>query len=572
MASENTIYFYPGRGGHSHDGENSSFIDTSKYSLFDFSWGIFGDPSRIADQTRNYVSFENFIIDTVNNAVLKPANIILQPGVVNGSAHIVSRSIEANSIVTGTLTANELSANIILVNNVIRSNNFDGTVLANGVITTAGTVGWAVSGQGQAVFDTTFIRGQIDAASVHTPGIDIDSAGNLTADNFALYANGKIENGNFSVSAAGVLSATGANISGTIEASSLSTPGLVIDSNGDLTSGGGATVLFADGSIATSSGNFSVDASGNLSANNALLYGSIYAADGSIGAWTIDSDGIYNDTAGRYVALYPAVGSVSENVFEVNYLGWTSEISSSIMKVSYGGSFSYLTGGSVHASAYLAVGSYIAIDSDNRHYAYSIRPIVTGAQPTYVDITGSGWKYNATNLTHDGFPMAFGWRNSGGRLTFVVNNDASVSGTITNTITSDRRVKDNIRNVSTSVLDNFYSINTYEFDWNEKAPQWLQDRSCGVGVIADELKILYPEAVIDDYAYEGWVHRYSEHPEGFSLEEMELFGSDFYEFVPGEGVWQKPRYASVDYTVLIPHLISAIHDLNNRVKELESKV
>ena len=89
MASENTIYFYPGRGGHSHDGENSSFIDTSKYSLFDFSWGFLGDPSRLADQTRNYVSFENFIIETVNKAVLKPAGLILQPGTVNGDSNIV---------------------------------------------------------------------------------------------------------------------------------------------------------------------------------------------------------------------------------------------------------------------------------------------------------------------------------------------------------------------------------------------------------------------------------------------------------------------------------------------------
>jgi hypothetical protein len=546
MVSENTIFFYSGRGGHSHDGENSSFIDTSKYSLFDFSWGLLGDPDRQASQDRNYNSFKDFIINTVNQSILNPAGLVLQPGIVNGSAHIISRSltteliaanaitaneilantitaneiaantITANEIAANAITANELAANLVLVNNIIRSNNFDGNIAANGAITSAGTVGWAVSGHGQAVFDTTFIRGSLVASSVSTPGVDIDANGNLTANTFALYANG---------------------------------------------------------AIVTSSGNFQVSADGNLYAENAEIYGEINASLGSIGAWSIDANGIYNVGAGgRSVALYPAIGSTSDAVFEVDFGDYSARIAAGIISVSAPGASTFMGAGTFQATTNIAVGAYVAIDENNRHYAYSIRPIVTGAQPTYVDITGSGWKYNATNLTHDGFPMAFGWRNSGGRLTFVVNNDGAVSGTITNTITSDRRVKDNIRNVSTSVLDNFYSINTYEFDWNEKAPQWLQDRSCGVGVIADELKILYPEAVIDDYAYEGWVHRYSEHPEGFSLEEMELFGSDFYEFVPGEGVWQKPRYASVDYTVLIPHLISAIHDLNNRVKELESKV
>lgn len=266
MVSENTIYFYPGRGGHSHDGDNSSFIDTSQYSLFDFSWGIFGDPSRIADQTRNYVSFENFIIDTVNNAVLKPANIILQPGTVNGTSHIVSRSIDtglitanaitANEILAGTITADELSADLVLVNNVIRSNNY-----------VANVSGWAIDGDGTAEFANTSIRGTIQANSVTTPGIDIDSAGNLNANNFNLYANGAIyaSGGNFQVSAGGILYATGANISGTIEASSVSTPGIDI---------------LSDGSI--SSANFNVTAGGNITATNVNLTGNINATSGSI--------------------------------------------------------------------------------------------------------------------------------------------------------------------------------------------------------------------------------------------------------------------------------------------------
>ena len=249
MPSENTIYFYPGRGGHSHDGVNSSFIDTTKYSLFDFSWGLLGDPDRRATQTRNYDSFKDFIVNTINASVLQPAGLVLQPGIVNGSAHIISRSIEANSIAANTLTANEiaanaitaneLSANLVLVNNVIRSNNFDGTVLANGTITTSGTTGWAISGQGQAVFDTSFIRGSLTASSVSTPGIDIDANGNLTANTFALYGNGAIvtSSGNFSVDASGNLTATNADIAGTINSTNGSIGGFSISSN-DIDGGG----------------------------------------------------------------------------------------------------------------------------------------------------------------------------------------------------------------------------------------------------------------------------------------------------------------------------------------------
>jgi hypothetical protein len=235
MVSENTIFFYSGRGGHSHDGENSSFIDTSKYSLFDFSWGLLGDPDRQASQDRNYNSFKDFIINTVNQSILNPAGLVLQPGIVNGTAHIVSRSltteliaanaITANEISAGTITANELAANIVLVNNVIRSNTFDGNIAANGSILTAGTTGWAISGDGTAVFDSSYIRGTIIAGAVSTPGVDI-------------LANGAIVSNNFVVSADGIVQAAGAIIGGTITATSGSIAGW--DITGDnLTSGGG---------------------------------------------------------------------------------------------------------------------------------------------------------------------------------------------------------------------------------------------------------------------------------------------------------------------------------------------
>lgn len=591
--SEGSILFYS--GGHNHNGTSSALIATEAYSIYDFIVGFAGSNERQIKQQNNFNNLKTVISNVIKTDVLGPSGVRLSPN-----------SIETIHIVTGAVTAEELSANIVLINNVIRSNNFDGTVLANGAITAAGTVGWAVSGQGQAVFDTTFIRGSLVASSVSTPGIDIDTNGNLTsnANTFGIYANGAIftSSNNFRVDASGNLTASNATISGTVTASSVSTPGIDILSDGSIssanfnvTAGGNitATNVNITGAINATSGsidgdlisggtisgveldigaNFYVDTSGNLYANNADITGSIHANDGSIGAWSIDADGIYNTGAGgRFVALYPAVGTVSETVFEVNYLGWSATISASTMKVQTGAAYSTLFPGSISTSGSISVGGDIVFYGNDHLYTTYVRPPFPG-NTGEVGIIGSGWRYYATNLVQDGFPMAFGWRNSGGRLTFIVNNDTNVTGTISNTITSDRRVKNNIRDISAATLDAIYSINTYEFDWNEKAPQWLQDRISGIGVIADELKNIYPEAVIDDNAYEGWVHRYSEHPEGFSLEEMQLFGSDLYEFVSGEGVWKKPQYATVDYAALVPHLISVIKDLNNRVKELESKV
>lgn len=195
MINENNVSFFPG-GGHSHDGQNSSLINTSIYSVYDFPVQIVGDPSRTADQIRNLDSFKQLIIDTVNQSIIAPAGIIFQQGIVNGSAHIISRSISTDTIATDAITANEiaagtitaseiaantitaneiaasaitaseiaagaitadkLAANVILVGQVIKSNNY-----------ASGTSGWAISGDGTAEFDSAAIRGTISAGAIY---------------------------------------------------------------------------------------------------------------------------------------------------------------------------------------------------------------------------------------------------------------------------------------------------------------------------------------------------------------------------------------------------------------------
>lgn len=232
--SENAVSFYAS-GGHAHDGVTSSLIKTNSYSIYDFNPSFVGDnPERRRAQVNNYNSFKQLVVNTINSTVLEPAGIVLQDNIINSrniisgsitAIEIAANTIVADNIAAGAVTANELSANLVLVNNVIRSNNFDGDIAGNGSILTSGTTGWAIAGDGTAVFDSSYIRGTITAGAVSTPGVDI-------------LANGAIVSNNFVVTAEGYIIAAGATIGGTITATAGSIAGWDI-SGDDLRSGGG---------------------------------------------------------------------------------------------------------------------------------------------------------------------------------------------------------------------------------------------------------------------------------------------------------------------------------------------
>jgi hypothetical protein len=243
-ASENTIVFSPA-GGHSHNGRNSSLIDSTAYSVYDFSPTFVGtevNPDRAVRQENNRIAFEDLIKRVVNNSVLAPAGIRLEPGSLNGSLiiantitanQLAANTITADEIAAGTITATQLSSNIILVNNIIRINNYNGTIAANGAITANGNTGWAITSFGSAEFSNAVIRGNVTANAGSIGGWTINSnsitagsttlfsTGAATFGNTAIAANGQITNGGYTLSNTGVLTATGANISGSITATTL---------------------------------------------------------------------------------------------------------------------------------------------------------------------------------------------------------------------------------------------------------------------------------------------------------------------------------------------------------------
>lgn len=196
VINEGQIIFKRDSTGHKHDGLTSSLIDTTKYSIFDFvSGSLSSDPVRIRLQENNKNILKTFIVSTIEERVLNPKGIRIQ-----------ANAITANEIAVGTITANELVRDFIMVNNTMRSNNFNGTVDRDGNITSNGGLGWAITYSGKAIFNDVIVRGTIISNSGNVGGWTINS-NSISAGNTTLYSNGKIV-------------ATGANIGGQINATS----------------------------------------------------------------------------------------------------------------------------------------------------------------------------------------------------------------------------------------------------------------------------------------------------------------------------------------------------------------
>lgn len=64
---ESGVFFFK-TNGHSHDGQNSSFIDTNNYSIFDFSISLIAtnkDPKINLRRTNNELIFKRYIMNIV---------------------------------------------------------------------------------------------------------------------------------------------------------------------------------------------------------------------------------------------------------------------------------------------------------------------------------------------------------------------------------------------------------------------------------------------------------------------------------------------------------------------------
>ena len=278
--SESSIVFY--NGGHNHDGISSSLIDTDEYSLYDWTVGYVGAGSRLSRQEANFDALKNVIANVVTETVLGPTGIRLAPN-----------SLHAISIVSNTITADQLAANIVLVNNIIRSNNY-----------VANTSGWAIYGNGFAEFDIAVIRGQIVADSIYINALN--------------YWN---SNGTFSVGAANnymFYNGTNLELTGTVTATAGQIAGWEISGDSLITGGNFSGDMILGKVLGSNFAGMKVDgaAAGGLFPRAVVTEGvvnlsSVYQGNSGIASSTVytDSGVIYENYGNQTFEFYYDAGA-----------------------------------------------------------------------------------------------------------------------------------------------------------------------------------------------------------------------------------------------------------------------
>ena len=312
--SESGIVYFSS-GGHNHDGINSTIIDTTKYSIFDFGFGIISTNSdRVNRQTINQTAFKNYIISVVNSSVLEPAGVVLQDNIIN-SRNIIAGSITATEIAANTITADNIAANSITSDKLQVGAITAGSVeiaangvpngdywSSNGSFQLGGLTGITYSGSTINLGSNTVITGSVDIGGPDDSSLQIDTSGALWVGNrvfasapFRVYANGRVVAGN-----GGVDISTG----GSVGISGTTTVGGNLTVNGSTISLGGA------GSTTTVSGTLSVNSSstiaGNLTVNGTTNINGPLNFNSAIG--TIQMGASVNITGNAYISGSIGVG------------------------------------------------------------------------------------------------------------------------------------------------------------------------------------------------------------------------------------------------------------------------
>jgi hypothetical protein len=358
----------------------------------------------------------------------------------------------------------------------------------------AGTSGWKISANGTAEFNSITLPSSsaaLDIGGDDNTSFHVDSDGNMWVG--ASIANKATAP--FRVSSSGAMTATTGTFSGAITGSTI-----------DIGAGNASFHVNTSGQIW--SGNAAY-ASAPFRVNND---GTLFASSGTIGGtMTLSPSGTLTTGAG--------LGNTTLG-YNASYSGGRSGLFSVSSATEYG-SYTY--------------GDATIQSSSNRFTTINSQ----GSRTTM------GQFDFFANIQSTPYHIGFNLRESGNRIYACVNDLSSTltfwfPGAYTPNFSSDRRLKSNIRSVSNESLNRFYSIPVHEWDWNENADKvqmlnFWKDNPTAIGVIADEIKQIYPYVVVDDDDEES-------------------------------------TFATIAYGWLAPQMLCAILDLNARVKELEARL
>lgn len=416
--------------GHKHDGITSSLIDATKYSMFDFiATENTKDAKRSATQQNNKKVLKTFIVSTIEERILNPAGIRIQ-----------ANAITAREIVSGTVTADKLVSNIILVNNTIRSSNYTNTSVSH--------TGWIISNTGNAEFNDVTIRGNIIAGE-----------GFYNAANTALFAN---SGGYFSLKDKLTWNGNTLTVRGTLQLSD-GTSAQSVNANSGSIGGiliGGSSIRSTDYDANPTTAGFVINSDGTATFNEMIVRGTIYAGDGYIGGIDINSTELQSNyyVAGSAGFRISSNGNAEFNNVTVrgnlrfadNSIPGTFDNGDAITAGSIGGvnisSTTIYAGVGNWANAntpfYLDVNGYFSLE-DKLYWNPATNGLTISGSITASTISGSTLTTNdgsnGIEITSDGYI-----RGTGGSGVRIKNSDSTTGGTqlfkdliISNTIRSD---------------------------------------------------------------------------------------------------------------------------------------
>jgi hypothetical protein len=400
-------------------------------------------------------------ITTIGTVTAGSVTAILPTGVVSGSSQIVGSSITTNTITIGSTSTTLGGTSTTLAGlTSVTSTGFTGALTGNASTATTLQTARTING--------TSFNG---SANITIPNL-VSGSAQITAGsttNFATDVKTQL-NSNTVVSGSGQINvasttgdiALGTRTSGNYVATITAGNGIV--SSGATTGEGIAHTISAGGGVVSGSSQISHDSTTGYSANRHIDHTSITltAGDGLTGGGTIADSRTFNvvGTTNRISVSADAVDIAS------TYVGQTS-----ITTLGTIGTGTWQ--GSVIASAYL--------DADTAHL--SDTQTFTGAKTfsSAVNITNS----TASTTITTGALIVTGGVGVSGAL--------NVGGDVVAYASSDKRLKDNIKNIE-NPIQKVQKLNGVTWDWNSNADE-LQQSLPNVGVIAQEVEEVLPQLV-----------------------------------------------------------------------------
>jgi hypothetical protein len=277
-----------------------------------------------------------------------------------------------------------------------------------------------------------------------------------------------------------------------------------------------------------------------FSGGNLTISGSILAAQGNIGGWTIDSNSIYSGTKGTDGAYTSTAGSVT-----ISSQGWlssknfrissTGAVNANVIDVDDVYASKALIGGTGRGGTTFTVDGAIATLSGYAQFYLEPLAFIKGNYLSYIifmDNTGA-------NI-----------RSSFGADQLNVDGPITATGNIT-AYYSDERLKTKLGNI-TNAIDKISQLNGFYYTNNELANSFgYTDDKTQLGLSAQEVQGVFPDIVslapFDIKTYLPNETKTDTSPESKSGE----------------------NYLTIDYSKLVPVLVEAIKELKAEIEELK---